>query len=128
MRRPNWPKSSEPHLDWALALPKEVAERLGVHVESVKNCERGASSPTTRQIPKIIEFLGYDPEPASKTEPEPIAQALRRLGLTQKSLAKKLGVDPVTVYRWEKGFSVPATRALQRLHKLLQEKPGVTPR
>ena len=98
-----------------------------MHVESVKNWERGTSSPTTRQIPKVIEFLGYDPEPVSKTVLEPIAHARRRLGLTQKGLAKTLRVDPVTVYRWEKGLSAPPARTLDCLRKLLHENPGATP-
>jgi transcriptional regulator with XRE-family HTH domain len=60
-------------------MQQEVAERLGVHVESVKNWERGAGSPTIKQIPKIIEFLGYAPAPLPGTILEQIRAARRRL-------------------------------------------------
>ncbi len=109
-------------------LQQEVAKRLGVHVESVKNWERGATCPTLRQLPKIIQFLGYDPEPAPKTTLEWIRDARRRLGLTQKDLAKTLGTDSVTVYRWEKGLSAAPAKAFEILGKLLREKRITTPR
>jgi transcriptional regulator with XRE-family HTH domain len=109
-------------------MQQEVADRLGVHVESVKNWERDAGAPTIQQIPKIIEFLGYDPNPAPRTAPDQVAQARRCLGLTQEALAEKIGVDPVTVYRWEKGLSVPPAKTLQRLRGLLPGKPSTTPR
>ena len=100
-------------------LQQEVAQRLGVHVESVKNWERGASNPTTRQIPKVVEFLGYDPHRAPKTVLELIVHVRRRLGFTQERLAQTVGVNPVTVYRWENGRSVPSRDTIQRLRDLL---------
>jgi transcriptional regulator with XRE-family HTH domain len=79
-------------------------------------------------MPRIIEFLGFDPEP----QPEPLAQRLayarRRLGLTQEGLAEKLDVDPGTVLRWEKGDCVPPAKKLERLRELLPARSGVTVR
>jgi transcriptional regulator with XRE-family HTH domain len=109
-------------------MQHEVATRLGVHIESVKNWERGATSPTIKQTPKIIEFLGYDPAPLPGTILEQIRNARRRLGLTQKGMAKIIGVDPVTVYRWEKGLSVLSAEKLQCLQGLLQDRLSTTPR
>ena len=109
-------------------MQQEVADWLGVHVESLKNWERGAGSPTIRQIPKIIKFLGYDPESAPKTILEPSLNARRLLGLTQKELANTLEVHPVTVYRWEQGLSVPPAKTVHRLLELVKEKPSTTPR
>jgi transcriptional regulator with XRE-family HTH domain len=109
-------------------MQKEVAGQLGVHVESVKNWERGASSPTIHQVPKIIEFLGYDPEPEPAALPERIAYARCRLGLTQESLAKAIGVNPVTVYRWEKGNSEPAAEKLDLILDMLRAKSSTTRR
>jgi transcriptional regulator with XRE-family HTH domain len=99
-------------------LQHEVSRVLGVHKGSVQNWERGVGSPSIQQIPRIIRFLGYDPEPEPKVWSQWIAFARRRLGLTQEDLAKSLSVDPVTVYRWEKGLSVAPADALQRLQEL----------
>lgn len=51
-------------------------------------------------------------------------QAARSIrGLTQKDLAKKLGVSETTVTRWETGRFKPAARLQARLHEIL----GVAP-
>jgi transcriptional regulator with XRE-family HTH domain len=100
-------------------LQYELAEQLGVHVESLKNWERGVGSPSIRQLPRIISFLGYDPEPEPATVGGKIAFSRRRLGLTQENLAKTLGIDPVTVYRWERGLSAPTYSKLAIIRSLL---------
>ena len=107
-------------------MQKDVAKRLCVHIESVKNWERGAGSPSIRQIPRIIEFLGFDPEPEPETLPERLAYTRRRLGLTQEELANILNVDPGTLYRWEKGDSAPSAEKLERLRGLLPPNRGLT--
>jgi transcriptional regulator with XRE-family HTH domain len=100
-------------------MQADVAKRLGVHMESLKNWERGVTKPTIRHIPKIVEFLGYNPEP----EPDDLAGRLvytrRRLGLTQETLAKLLRVDSVTLYRWENGLTLPPQGKVGRLKELL---------
>jgi len=107
-------------------MQSDLAERLGVHWGSIQNWERGVGVPAIRHLPKIIEFLGYDPIPEPTSLPARIAYARRRLGLTQEELALALEVDAVTIYRWEKGLSMPPgdqTRALQRmLNKAAQLK------
>jgi len=40
-------------------------------------------------------------------------------GLSQKKLAKNLGIDPTTLARWESGTSKPGTRLRERLAGLL---------
>jgi len=50
-------------------LQAQLAELLGVDRVSVQNWERGIYEPIPRTIPKIIEFLGYDPRSES---PNPI--------------------------------------------------------
>src|SRR5438445_5121024 len=81
-------------------MQAELADRLGVHVESLKNWERGATCPTVRHVPKILEFLGYNPEQKPESQAQRIIYTRRQLGLTQKQLAKRLAVDAVTLYRW----------------------------
>jgi transcriptional regulator with XRE-family HTH domain len=100
-------------------MQKDLASRLCVHVESLKNWERGAGLPSIRQIPQIIAFLGYDPALAPANEGDSIADTRRKLGLTQKALAAVLGIHPATVLRWENGDSLPPTEKLQTLQKIV---------
>jgi len=90
---------------------KDVARRLGSNESSVWNWEKNRSSPALRFIPRIIEFLGYTPD---ITQPQSLGQRIvvwRRLrGITQKELARRLGVDPTTVAGWEQGEHRPTRR------------------
>ena len=45
-----------------------------------------------------------------------------RMGLTQVEFAIKLGVDPITISRWERGLSKPSKLAQQRLNDLEPKK------
>jgi transcriptional regulator with XRE-family HTH domain len=50
--------------------------------------------------------------------PTQLKRIRRELGLTQKQLAERLGVIPVTVARWElglRGISEPVARLIQRI-------------
>jgi DNA-binding XRE family transcriptional regulator len=42
---------------------KDVAEQIGVTASTIWNWESGWSSITLRCMPKVIEFLGYNPIP-----------------------------------------------------------------
>jgi DNA-binding transcriptional regulator YiaG len=95
----------------------ELAKRLGVHVESLKNWERGVTSPTIRHIPKILEFLGYNPEPQPESQADRIVYARRQLGLAQEQLAQMLAIDLVTLYRWENGLAATPTKTLQKIEQ-----------
>jgi transcriptional regulator with XRE-family HTH domain len=45
---------------------------------------------------------------------------IRRLhGWTQRELAERLEVDPITVSRWERGVSAPRRRVVRQLDRLL---------
>ena len=89
-------------LDLALTQ-KDVADRLGADEASVWNWEKNRSNPSLRFVPGIIDFLGYQPD---DTKPESLGQrivAFRRLrGLTQKELARQMGVNPSTIANWER--------------------------
>jgi transcriptional regulator with XRE-family HTH domain len=108
-------------------LQTDVARRLGVHFETLKNWERGIGSPMVRHIPAIIKFLGYDPEPEPEALPKRIAYARRRLGMTQEQLAEALSVDPVTVYRWEKGMSCPPESTILKLERMVAKSRHAFP-
>jgi transcriptional regulator with XRE-family HTH domain len=83
---------------------KEIGARLGVTESAVWNWESGWSRPQFRVYPKIREFLGYElplPEPA--TLGHAIKQYRHLSGISQKELAKQIGVDPTTLSRLERG-------------------------
>lgn len=54
-------------------------------------------------MPAIIRFLGYNPLPAVKGWGEPLVRHRTSLRISQKESAKRLGVDPSTLARWESG-------------------------
>ena len=101
-------------------LQREVADQLGVCVPSVFNWEANTSNPEIRYMPAIIDFLGYDPLPQSKTLPEQLVRQRTSLGLTQKESAKGLGIDPATLARWERGEREPTGGFLRRVKGFLQ--------
>jgi len=110
-------------LDLAL-FQKDVARRIGGNETSVWNWEKNRSSPTLRFIPRIIAFLGYTPD---DTKPGGLGQrivAFRRLrGLTQRELARRLGVDPTTLAGWEQGKHRPTRGLANRLGQMLGDAP-----
>jgi transcriptional regulator with XRE-family HTH domain len=50
----------------------------------------------------------------------------RRKGWTQAELASRLGTDPVTVSRWERGVSHPRPSARVRLLELSGDQPEIS--
>lgn len=80
---------------------REVTEQFGVNFKTYENWERGTNEPEVRFWPVVIRFLGYDPSPPPASLPERIEGALRREGISQRELARKLGLDPSTVQAWE---------------------------
>jgi transcriptional regulator with XRE-family HTH domain len=106
-------------------LQKEVAGVLGVDTTTVTNWEKGRCQPKLYLIPRIVQFLGYNPfNSAETTTIVERIKAFRRLhGLSQKKFAKVLKIDPTTLARWEKGKATPSRKLGQRLAELL-EYPG----
>lgn len=51
-----------------------------------------------------------------------VAALRARLGLTQAELARRLGVDTQTVWRWEAGMHQPKDRKARRVLARLAEK------
>ena len=42
---------------------KDVAKLFGITLFTIINWEKGRTEPAVRNIPTLIKFLGYDPEP-----------------------------------------------------------------
>jgi DNA-binding XRE family transcriptional regulator len=82
---------------------KQVAEQIGVSEATIYNWERNETQPQIHQLPEIICFLGYNPLPAPESLTENLHAARKALGLTQRAMAKQLGVDPTTLGEVGKG-------------------------
>ncbi len=102
-------------------LQREVGQKLGVDGCTINNWENNRTTPSLYSLPKIIKFLGYDP---SYTTPKTLGQKLlayrKTRGITQKELAKNLGVDPSTLASWEKEQSEPSERSLKDINRLFK--------
>ncbi len=97
-------------------LQKEVAAKLQTTVCTYRSWQRNQRNPSYRYLPRIVKFLGYIPFDA---ESEDLGQKIRAyrkfMGLRQRDLALLLGVDPSTIYHWEKGKHKPEKRLLKEL-------------
>jgi transcriptional regulator with XRE-family HTH domain len=101
-------------------LQREVADRLGVNAMTVCNWETNRTSPQLRFIPRIIVFLGYYPDDVPpQSLGERITAYRRRLGLSQRRLARLLDIDLGTLSRWERGKSLPSDELVRTLNAFL---------
>jgi transcriptional regulator with XRE-family HTH domain len=82
----------------------DVARLLNVAPDSITYWENNRFQPQVQYYPRIIEFLGYFPFQLDTSLFENKIKAYRYInGLSQKSFAKLMNVDPATVSRWEEG-------------------------
>lgn len=98
---------------------RDLRTRFNLEKETYANWEKDRCHPVMRHWPGIIELLGYDPNPEPKTLGEKLLAYRRRHGLSRKALARQLGVDEATLWRWEVGLREPESErhvdALRRL-------------
>jgi transcriptional regulator with XRE-family HTH domain len=123
---PKMPKTLEEHLkrrrhDLGMQM-KELAALLGVHPATIRNWEHGRSTADLRSIPAAVQFLGNDPRPAGSF-PLRIRLARERLGLSQRALATRLGVDSKTVWYWENGEHEPPAAFVPRIEAVIGPGP-----
>ena len=103
-------------------LQKDVAIMLVVDTTTINNWERNRCQPRLYLFPRIAKFLGYSPFPTeAKTTIGEAIRAYRLMhGLSQKKMAKSLGIDPTTLTRWEKGKGRPGNKLHKRLVEMLE--------
>lgn len=101
----------------------EVAKLLGVNVGTVGSWERGRKPPKPSCWPRIFEFLGYEPELLrGESLGERLLWARQRRGLSQKKLARLLGISFASIQRIEGGENMRAGRVLKAVERFLEEK------
>jgi|GEM_PF-1235871 len=86
-------------------LQKEVADLVGVNVATIVNWEKNHTQPPVMLLPKIIDFLGYDPvdEIIDNSLGSKIKQYRMQHGLSIKKMAKLIPCDESTISRLEQG-------------------------
>lgn len=80
-----------------------VARQLGVDQWSLVNWEKDRTYPTVRSLPAVWNFLGRCLEPDGEGAGDRLRSLRRGLSFSQEAFAAKIGVDPSTVWRWERG-------------------------
>lgn len=102
-------------------LQREVAAKIGVDKATIFNWENSNTTPSLSSTPKVIAFLGYNPDASKeKTLGAEIKKARRIRGWSQKKLARFLRVDPSTLGQWERGEAQPMKRSCKIIHRLKQ--------
>ncbi len=98
----------------ALRLTKrQVAERLGVHVEMVGKWERGENAPRAMYHPAIRAFIGQSAWDKAHTHLPPLTRYRLKCGWSQAKLAAALGVSERSVGRWERcGATLDALKVI----------------
>jgi transcriptional regulator with XRE-family HTH domain len=108
-------------------LQRETAERMGVDETTICNWESNRTSPQIHQVPEVIRFLGYNPLQVPETLSDTLRLARKVQGLTQKEMARRLGIDPTTLARWERGKSRPSRKLLRmtKVGELFRRRSGL---
>jgi transcriptional regulator with XRE-family HTH domain len=96
-------------------LREEVAHRFGLKAHTIALWELDLRRPSAKYLPSIILFLGYDPVPEVTSLPKRLKAARRRLGLSQRELGRRFGIDPKTICKWETGRGSRKTRRMEQL-------------
>jgi DNA-binding transcriptional regulator YiaG len=85
----------------------DVARTLRVKTGTLRGWEVGWAMPDVRGMGRVVAFLGYDPTLPAEGLPARLAAARRRLGLTQRELARLVRVNNATISNWETGETTP---------------------
>lgn len=106
---------------------RDLAKQLGLSVAGLCNWECNSTKPEIRYMPAIIDFLGYNPVAPATSIGEQLVQRRSAHGLTQRSAAERLGVDPGTLAKWERGEKRPLGPFLVRVERFLDTAKSVEP-
>jgi transcriptional regulator with XRE-family HTH domain len=97
----------------------EVATQIGVTESTICNREKGRVGPDVKHLPALVRFLDYNPLPEPTSFAERVTWARTLLGLSVQACARRLGVDPATLWAWETGRREPEGRRLTAAEQLV---------
>ncbi len=87
---------------------KVVAAQIGVTTSTIWNWENNWSSITLSCMPKVIEFLGYNPIPCPEDLMGRLAWYKLVKGLSLEQLGAEMGRDPEQLSDWLSGRHKPS--------------------
>ncbi len=97
---------------------KDVAVQIGVTTSTIWNWEHGWTI-NLRYMPRVIEFLGYNPIPQPNGILERLAWYKQANGLTLGQLGDKMGRDPEQLADWLSGRHKPCRRNREEIERFL---------
>ncbi|GAB4180106.1 MAG: hypothetical protein Kow00100_22060 [Geothermobacteraceae bacterium] len=98
---------------------KDVAIQIGVTTSTIWNWENGWSTIALGYMPKIINFLGYNPLPHPEGLMERLAWYKQFKGLTLEQLGAEMGRDPEQLSDWLSGRHNPCRRNREEVELFL---------
>ncbi len=110
---------------------KDVAIQIGVTASTIWNWENGWSSIALGYMPKIINFLGYNPLPHPEGLMEKLAWYRQIKGLTLEQLGAEMDRDPEQLADWLSGRHTPCRRNREEVELFLSghvQRPDVVQR
>jgi transcriptional regulator with XRE-family HTH domain len=101
---------------------KQVAARMAVDPDSIRNWEAGRTSIEVRNYPALIAFLGHNPLPDAATCGQMIRRERMTRGWSRRQLALAAGVDEATVRRIEEDVRGTAQKCRTRVTAVLESR------
>lgn len=100
---------------------KDVAIQIGVTTSTIWNWENNWSSITLNCMPKVIEFLGYNPSPCPEELMVRLSWYKQVNGLTLEKLGADMSRDPEQLSDWLSGRHKPCRRNRMKIEAFLAE-------
>jgi len=108
-------------------LQREVAQVMNVALHSYTEWERGHCHPRSRDWPKVIGHLGFDPIKTDGSFRGRVEALMRSMGVSQTELAALIGVHRDTLGLWMAGSfhksNYRSREAQQQLLQILERVP-----
>jgi len=99
---------------------RQLSINLNVSDITIYLWEKNRMKPSLAQIPKIIEFFGYDPfEKKSENLSDKMKAYRQAHRQYQKALAKMSNVNPSTLAGWENRKRRPSKKLLEKIYPLI---------
>jgi len=110
---------------------KDVAVQIGVTASTIWNWENAWSSIALSCMPKVIQFLGYNPIPRPDDLLERLTWYKSVNGLSLEQLGAEMGRDPEQLSDWLSGRHTPCRRNREEVKLFLSshvQGPGAVQR